>query len=76
MKGRPSRLTQECLSIFTEQAILRKQVLTLKEIAVLTGYGPTYCQQIMARIQKGEKITVPRGTSKADESMVEVKGMM
>lgn len=65
MRGRPSRMTPERYAILKEQSQLRAKLLTLKQVAYLTGFCPTYCQQVMQQMIKKTtvKSTVPRETN-------------
>lgn len=65
-----NRMTLERLAVFTEQADLWARAKTLREISEITGFSMTYCQQVLHRIQNGEKITVSCGTSRVEEALV------
>lgn len=63
--GRPSRMTVEIHRVLREQARLRSQVLTLKQLSAQTGFSPTYCQRMMVEIREAisGKVTVSRETN-------------
>ncbi len=62
-------MTPECHALLKEQAQLRTKLLTLKQVAYLTGFCPTYCQQVMQQMTKKKtvKSTVPRATKVLQE---------
>jgi phosphotransferase system HPr-like phosphotransfer protein len=64
-----NRMTSERLALLTEQAELWSRAKTLREIADATGFSMTYCQQVIQKIQKGEKITVSCGTNRVEEAL-------
>ena len=66
MRKRPYRLTFEANELLINEAVLRAQSLTIKQIAGKIGASRTFVQEHLARlvreIRERQKV-VPRGTS-------------
>lgn len=65
--SKPSRMTAEFEALFREQAEVHMRKKSLKALARMTGFAPSYCwvqiQAQMERMRVTEKVSVSRETN-------------
>lgn len=65
--SKPSRMTLEFEALFRQQAEVNMRKKSLKALARLTGFAPSYCwmqiQTQMERMRETEKVSVSRETN-------------